>query len=87
MTIALPTSVVEFEMKAKPSASPASASMIVELDAEQCEIAVQTAHRMFARVLMNWASDVLELRRRTELVPNWKSGSGGSNGWTMSEAA
>jgi hypothetical protein len=28
---------------------------------------------MFQRVLMSWASDVLELRRRDLLVPRWES--------------
>jgi len=28
---------------------------------------------MFQRVLVNWASDVLELRRRDLLVPRWES--------------
>lgn len=31
------------------------------------------AQAMFQRVLMSWASDVLELRRRDLLVPRWES--------------
>lgn len=31
------------------------------------------ANAMFHRVLVSWASDVLELRRRNLLVPRWES--------------
>jgi hypothetical protein len=34
---------------------------------------VRCAQSMFQRVLMSWASDVLELRRRDLLVPRWES--------------
>jgi hypothetical protein len=34
---------------------------------------VRDAHAMFQRVLVCWASDVLELRRRNDLVPRWES--------------
>ena len=32
---------------------------------------VEQAHCMFNRVLVSWASDMLELRRRDLLVPDW----------------
>ena len=32
---------------------------------------VDRAHRMFNRVLVSWAGDVLELRRRNLLNPVW----------------
>lgn len=35
--------------------------------------AVRGAQSMFQRVLVNWAGDVLELRRRDLLVPRWES--------------
>jgi hypothetical protein len=34
---------------------------------------VREAQSMFQRVLVCWASDVLELRRRNDLVPRWAS--------------
>ena len=34
---------------------------------------VRDAQSMFQRVLVSWASDVLELRRRELLVPRWES--------------
>lgn len=34
---------------------------------------VARAQAMFQRVLMSWAGDVLELRRRNLLVPRWES--------------
>jgi len=33
---------------------------------------VSAAQNMFQRVLVNWAGDVLELRRREWLVPRWE---------------
>ncbi len=32
---------------------------------------VEGAQRMFSRVLVSWAADVLELRRRDLLLPRW----------------
>ena len=32
---------------------------------------VERARRMFNRVLVTWAGDMLELRRRNLLVPEW----------------
>lgn len=37
------------------------------------ERAVGRAQSMFQRVLVTWAGDVLELRRRDLLVPRWES--------------
>jgi hypothetical protein len=34
---------------------------------------VNDARSMFQRVLVSWAGDVLELRRRNDLVPRWES--------------
>jgi hypothetical protein len=34
---------------------------------------VSQANAMFQRVLVTWAGDVLELRRRDLLVPRWES--------------
>jgi len=34
---------------------------------------VLQAQSMFQRVLVSWAGDVLELRRRSLLVPRWES--------------
>ena len=33
---------------------------------------VDRAHALFNRVLVSWAGDVLELRRRKLLHPNWQ---------------
>lgn len=40
---------------------------------QQMNRQVAHAQAMFQRVLMNWAGDVLELRRRSLLVPQWES--------------
>jgi hypothetical protein len=38
---------------------------------QRVDARVEQAHRMFNRVLVSWASDILELRRRNLLVPDW----------------
>jgi hypothetical protein len=45
------------------------------IDFEQAVMArhVANAQHMFQRVLVCWAGDVLELRRRDLLVPRWAS--------------
>ena len=45
------------------------------LDFKQAALTRQVlqANTMFQCVLVNWASDVLELRRRDLLVPRWES--------------
>lgn len=45
------------------------------LDFKQAVMARQVvqAHAMFQRILVTWAGDVLELRRRNLLVPCWES--------------
>lgn len=49
--------------------------MARSLDFQQAAMARQVlaAQGMFQRVLLSWASDVLELRRRDLLVPRWES--------------
>jgi hypothetical protein len=42
------------------------------LDFKQAVMARQ-ANTMFQRILVTWAGDVLELRRRNLLVPRWES--------------
>ena len=67
--------------------SDSGAMVSLEIDVCQSQRAVETAHRLFSRVLLSWASDVLELRRRSELTPKWKSNASGSSDWSMNEAA
>ncbi|MEY4116965.1 MAG: hypothetical protein RLZZ116_293 [Planctomycetota bacterium] len=45
------------------------------LDFKQAALTRQVlqANTMFQRVLVTWAGDVLELRRRNLLVPRWES--------------
>ena len=45
------------------------------LDFKQAVMARQVvqANAMFQRILVTWAGDVLELRRRNLLVPRWES--------------
>lgn len=47
--------------------------MAHELSSSESRMALQVerAHRLFNRVLVNWAGDVLELRRRNLLQPTW----------------
>jgi len=49
--------------------------MATSLDFKQAAMTrqVRSAQDMFQRVLVSWASDVLELRRRDLLVPRWES--------------
>lgn len=49
--------------------------MDASLDFKQAAMARQViqAQGMFQRVLMSWAGDVLELRRRNLIVPRWES--------------
>lgn len=49
--------------------------MDASLDFKQAAMARQVLHAqaMFQRVLMSWAGDVLELRRRDLIVPRWES--------------
>ena len=49
--------------------------MARSLDFQQAAMTRQVlaAQGMFQRVLVTWASDVLELRRRDLLVPRWES--------------
>ncbi len=78
-------------MNTKPSKysefKPKSETVSLQIDTRSAEAAVDRAHQLFSRVLMSWASDVLELRRRSELTPIWKSGTGKAAGWSMNEAA
>jgi len=45
------------------------------LDIKQAVMARHVVHAnaMFQRILVTWAGDVLELRRRDLLVPRWES--------------
>ncbi len=44
----------------------------LQIDRLRMDRQVAEAHRMFNRVLVTWAGDVLELRRQGMLAPNWK---------------
>ena len=74
-------------MKVQPNATPVAGLVSLEIDAALSTALVNAAHRKFSRVLLSWASDVLELRRRAELIPKWKSNAAASDDWSMNEAA
>ena len=44
----------------------------LSIDKARMDRQVAEAHRMFNRVLVCWAGDVLELRRQGLLAPSWK---------------
>ncbi|MFM7051469.1 MAG: hypothetical protein ACKOYN_04960 [Planctomycetota bacterium] len=44
----------------------------LHIDRLRMDRQVADAHRMFNRVLVTWAGDVLELRRQGLMAPNWK---------------
>ncbi len=45
----------------------------LDFQAAALDHTVRRAQSMFQRVLVTWAGDVLELRRRDLLVPRWES--------------
>lgn len=45
----------------------------LDFQAATLDRTVRRARSMFQRVLVTWAGDVLELRRRDLLVPRWES--------------
>lgn len=49
-------------------------STSLDLTAHRGAQLVQAAEALYQRVLVTWAGDVLELRRRNGLVPMWSSG-------------
>lgn len=46
----------------------------LELGGDRASRITARAESMFQRILVTWAGDVLELRRRGELTPNWAGG-------------
>jgi len=52
---------------------PHSPSTFPAQSKQQMARQVLDAQSMFQRVLVSWAGDVLELRRRRLLVPRWES--------------
>lgn len=48
----------------------------ISIEKRRYEREVEAAQSMFNRVLVCWASDVLELRRQGALVPRWTPGPG-----------
>lgn len=44
----------------------------LQIDRLRMDRQVAEAHRMFNRVLVTWAGDVLELRRQGLIAPNWR---------------
>lgn len=48
----------------------------ISIEKRRYEREVEAARTMFNRVLVCWASDVLELRRQGALVPSWTPGPG-----------
>jgi len=48
----------------------------IKLDSVMATRNVNQARAMFQRVLVCWAGDVLELRRRKLLVPQWEASPG-----------
>jgi hypothetical protein len=46
----------------------------LDLGVDRARRLLERAESMFQRTLVTWAGDVLELRRRGELTPNWAGG-------------
>ena len=47
---------------------------LLEFQSAWMDRRVADARSMFNRVLVNWAGDVLELRRTNRMVPAWRDG-------------
>lgn len=57
------------------------------LDHRRLERLVESARSRFNRVLVTWAGDVLELRRRDRLVPRWADSAMDAPGDALSQGA